>query len=64
MHLQELTLTFHQKMMRLIFSLDLDQRAGIRVLVVDSLPFQAGTFELDLPKAETVLPARQWKVKR
>jgi len=62
LHLEAVTLMLHEKKMRLIFNLDLDAR-GIRTLVIDSPPFQEGTFALDPPGAQTVIPAHQWQVK-
>jgi len=62
LHVEAVTLMLHGKTMRLTFNLDLDTR-GIRILVIDSPPFQEGTFALDPPGAQTVIPARQWKVK-
>ena len=54
------TLMFHEKTMRLIFDLEFDAR-GVNILVIDSPPFQEGTFVLDPPSAQTVIPAHQWK---
>ena len=62
LHLEAVTLMLHGKTMSLIFNLDLDAR-GIRILVIDSPPFQEGTFALDPPSAQTVIPAHQWKIK-
>lgn len=58
--LDAVTLMLHEKTMRLIFHLDVDAR-GIRLLVIDSPPFQEPTFALDLPGVHTVIPASQWK---
>lgn len=46
--------------MRLLFNIDLDGK-GVGILVIDSPPFQEGTFALGPPKAPTVVPAQQWK---
>jgi hypothetical protein len=59
LHLEAVTLVLHGKTMRLIFNVDLDAR-GIRTLVIDSPPFQEGTFAFP-PTAQTVIPAHQWK---
>jgi hypothetical protein len=59
-HLEAVTLMLYGKTMRLIFNLGLDAR-GIRTLVIDSLPFQQGTFALDPPSAQTVIPTHLWK---
>ena len=60
MHFEELTLTYRQKTMRLLFNLDLDPN-GVRILVIDSPSLQDGTFALGAPKAQTIVPAQQWK---
>ena len=56
----ELRLTFHGKSMNLIFHAE-----GKTRLYVDSLPFQAGTFEHQLPRApreaKNSWPADGWK---
>jgi hypothetical protein len=58
-------LTYHGKKMRLIFNISIDRHQNDRRLVVDSLPFGEGTFELDLsswPRSEdTMIPATFWK---
>ena len=58
----EVTLQQAGKTMRLIFNMKISRRT----FVVDSLPFQSGTFELDqkaLSKADPsqVIPAKEWK---
>jgi hypothetical protein len=61
MRLNELTLTLGQRTMRLIFNIQFDSKSNIRIPVIDSLPFQEGTFALDEPKNQTIIPARQWR---
>ena len=58
--LGELTLELGGKSMRLIFNLELDSK-GVRMLVVDSLPFQEGAFALDAPGSRATVPAQHWK---
>lgn len=48
MHLTEATLIYHDKKMHLIFNIDITRAQPNRRPVVDSLPFQEGTFALDL----------------
>ena len=64
-HLTEVTLFYHQKKMRLIFNIDIDKTQSDRRPVIDSLPFQEGTFELDLsgmPREEDkTIPSERWK---
>ena len=59
---REFTLKHAGRTMRLIFNLDVDQRA----YVIDSLPFQNGTFQLDQKGLlntyrERIIPAKRWK---
>ena len=58
-------LTYHGKKMRLIFNLTIDRSQHDRRPVIDSLPFQEGTFVLDLtswPRNENkLIPATLWK---
>jgi hypothetical protein len=65
MTLTEVTLTYHDKQMRLIFNLDITRTQPDRRLVIDALPFQAGTFELDLRgwsrRRDEMIPAERWK---
>src|SRR5262245_52649113 len=48
MRLTEVTLTYHNKRMRLIFNIDITKAQPDRRPVIDSLPFRDGAFELDL----------------
>ena len=60
LHLPEAVLEYHGKKMRLIFDADLEPRT----LVIDSLPFQEGTFKLDLGGLKedgNVIVAGRWK---
>jgi len=64
MHLTEVTLTYHGKRMRLIFDLDIGRAQLDRRPVIDSLPFQDGSFELDLKgwsgDLDKLIPAKRW----
>jgi hypothetical protein len=61
----EVTLTYHNKKMRLIFDLEILRFQEDRRPVINSLPFQAGTFRLDLRgwahDREKMIPATHWK---
>lgn len=65
MRLGEVTLTWHNKKMRLIFNLEITREQRDRRPVVEALPFQEGTFALDLNDwshdPNTVIPAERWK---
>jgi len=65
MHLTEVTLTYHDKKMRLIFNRDIARAQPDRRLVIDSLPFQEGTFALDLNgwsgDLAKLIPSDRWK---
>lgn len=65
LHLTEVTLTFHGKKMKLIFNLDIARSQSDRRIVVDSLPFQEGTFELEMTgwshDRDRLVPATFWK---
>src|SRR5690242_5223480 len=58
-------LTYHGKKMRLVFNITIDRHQADRRPVIDSLPFQEGTFVLDissLPRDEhKLIPATFWK---
>lgn len=60
-----LDLTYHGKKMRLIFNLTIDRHQPDRRPVIDSLPFQEGTFVLDLTSwtrsEHNIIPATLWK---
>jgi hypothetical protein len=65
LHLEEITLTYHNKKMRLIFNIDIARSQNDRRPVVDSLRFQEGTFKLDLTgwtkDEDKLIPANRWK---
>jgi hypothetical protein len=65
MHLTEVTLEYHNKKMRLLFNLDISRTQRDRRMVVDSLPFQEGTFVLYMSGRGTdtnqIVPAEWWK---
>jgi hypothetical protein len=65
LHLEEVTLTYHNKKMRLIFNIDIERSQKDRRPVVDSLRFQEGTFKLDLTgwtkDEDKLIPATRWK---
>ena len=68
MRFTEVTLTYNDKRMRLIFNIDIAKTQPDRRPVVDSLPFKEGVFELDLKgwsrKEDQMIPAQRWnKVK-
>lgn len=64
MQLGEVTLTHHDKKMRLIFNLKIARQQPDRRWVIDSLPFQEGTFVLDLRgwshSTDEMIPAGRW----
>ena len=69
MHLTEATLTYKDKKMRLIFNLDIARHQPDRRPLIDSVPFQEGTFELDLHgwshETHKIIGSDRWKrVKR
>jgi hypothetical protein len=65
MHLDEVTLTYRNKRMRLIFNIDITRAQPDRRPVIDSLPFQEGAFVLDLRgwsrDTDKMIPAERWK---
>jgi len=65
LHLTEVTLAYHGMKMHLIFNLDISRAQRDRRPVLDSLPFQEGTFSLDLSgwshEPEEMIPANKWK---
>ena len=65
MRLTEATLTYHGKRMRLIFNIEIARTQPDRRPVIDSLPFQEGTFRLDLNgwsrEEEKMIPSGRWK---
>jgi hypothetical protein len=65
MQLSEVTLVYHDRKMHLIFNIEIDRTMPNRRPVVDSLPFQEGTFALDLKnwagERDRIIPAHYWK---
>jgi hypothetical protein len=65
MHLTEVTLTYHHKKMRLIFNLEITRAQADRRPVIGSLPFQEGSFALDLTgwshDRDQMIPPERWK---
>ncbi|HSB29287.1 MAG TPA: hypothetical protein VLE19_15575 [Pyrinomonadaceae bacterium] len=65
MHLGEVTINYHGKLMRLIFNIDIDRTQKDRQQVIDSLRLQNGTFQLDLKgwsrERDKLIPATHWK---
>ena len=65
MQLSEVTLLYHDRKMHLIFNIEIDRTMPNRRPVVESLPFQEGTFVLDLKnwggETDRMIPARYWK---
>lgn len=65
MRLAQVTITYHNKKMRLVFNIDIARAQPDRRPVIDSLPFQEGTFLLDLsgwPRDEDkMIPSGRWK---
>lgn len=65
LHLTEVSLTYHDKKMRLIFNIDIARVQRDRRLVVDSLPFEEGTFALDMTgwthDEDKLISADRWK---
>ena len=63
--LNELTLTYHGKRMHLVFNIDIARGENDRRLVIDSLPFDEGTYKLDLSafthERDQLIPALSWK---
>ena len=65
MQLTEVTLIYHGKKMRLVFDINIARSQADRRLVVDSLPFQEGTFGLDQTswsrRRDQIVPSERWK---
>ncbi|MCM3870547.1 MAG: hypothetical protein ND895_07640 [Pyrinomonadaceae bacterium] len=65
MNLNEVTLKYHDKEMRLVFGMNISRTQDDRRPVIDSLPFQNGAFKLDLmgftPSRDKRIPATRWK---
>lgn len=64
MHFAEVTLTHQDKKMRLIFNIEITRAQPDRRPVIDSLPFQEGTFALDLNgwshDTDKIIPSEKW----
>ncbi len=65
LRLPEATLVYRNKTMRLIFNLEINHTQHDRRLVIDSQPFQEGTFALDMrgwiSHPNKMIPAHRWK---
>jgi hypothetical protein len=65
LRLNEVTITYHNKKMRLIFNIDIARTQPDRRPVIDSLPLREGTFSLDLNgwphDAHKMIPSERWK---
>ena len=65
MQLSEVTLIYHDRKMHLIFNIEIDRTLPNRRPVVDSVPFQEGTFVLDLKswagERDRIIPANHLK---
>jgi len=63
--LPRLDLLYHGMKMTMIFEISIDRHQDDRRLVIDSLPFQNGTFILDLSgwshSRDNMIPATRWK---
>lgn len=61
----DVSLTYHGKKMRLIFNINIERYQRDRRPVIDSLPFEEGTFVLDLTSwprnDDKMIPATFWK---
>jgi len=65
LHLGEVTISYHDKKMRLIFNIEISRNQKDRRPIVDSQRFQEGTFQLDLSdwshESNKLIPADRWK---
>ena len=65
LNLPAVDLTYHGKTMRLVFNLSIERHQNDRRPVVDSVPFKAGTFVLDITSwphhEDKLIPATLWK---
>ena len=65
MQLNEVTLVYHEKKMRLVFNIQIARYQNDRRMVIDSLPFQEGTFRLQMQARESdydkLVPATAWQ---
>ena len=67
LNLPRVDLAYHGMKMTLIFEVTIERRQDDRRAVIDSLPFQNGTFTLDLSgwshSRNEMIPASRWKFK-
>ena len=65
LNLPQVELSYHGQKMILIFNISIDRSQDDRRPVIDSLPFQSGTYVLDLSgwtrSPELMIPATHWK---
>lgn len=65
LNLPQVELAFHGKKMVLIFNISIERSQVDRRPVIDSLPFQEGTYVLDLSgwsrNRDKIIPASRWK---
>jgi len=65
LNLPRVDLAYHGMKMTLIFEISIERKQDDRRLVIDSLPFQNGTFILDLSgwshSRDKMIPATRWK---
>jgi hypothetical protein len=65
LNLPDVDLTYHGKKMHLIFNITIERHQDDRRPVIDSLPFEEGTFVLDLTSwtrhEDKLIPATLWK---
>ena len=65
LNLPSVDLTYHGKTMHLVFNISIERHQDDRRPVVDSLPFAAGSFALDLASQphheDKLIPATLWK---
>jgi hypothetical protein len=65
LNLPRVDLEYHGMKMTMIFEISIERHQDDRRLVIDSLPFQSGTFVLDLSgwshSRDKMIPATRWK---
>jgi len=65
LNLPRVDLEYHGMKMTMIFEISIERHQDDRRLVIDSLPFQSGTFTLDLSgwshSRDKMIPATRWK---
>lgn len=65
LQLPRVDLSYHGMKMTLIFEISIERKQDDRRMVIDSLPFQNGTFMLDLSgwshSRDKMIPATRWK---